>query len=110
MALYPDEQEKLFGQIKSIQPDMDADIPYADMHLYTRAQAVIWETLRLYPAVISIPKSVTTERDVVIPTSDRGPGGTGQLFIPRDTLVALDVQSMHYDRKFGKATECWIVH
>lgn len=103
MALYPDEQEKLYDQIVTLQPDVDADIPYTDMHLYTRVLAVIYETLRLYPAVIAIPKSVTAEVDAVVPTSDRGPGGTGQLFIPRETLISIDVQSLHYDRRFPNA-------
>lgn len=75
------------------------------MPLHTRALAIIYETLRLYPAVMSVPKMVTPERDVAIPISDCGPGGEGQLVIPREALIGIDVQSMHHDREFCRYYE-----
>lgn len=101
LAFYPDEQEKLYHQIIEVNADPDADIPYQDYGLYKRALAVVYETLRLYPSVIGIPKSVTATHDAIIPCSERGPGGIGTLFIPREALVNIDVQALHYDRKFS---------
>lgn len=100
LAIYPDEQEKLYQQITEINPDPEADIPYTDMSLFTRALAIVYETLRLYPSVIGIPKSVTTLSDTVLPTSERGPGGTGKMFVPKGTHMSLDVQSLHHDREY----------
>ncbi|KAK9894986.1 cytochrome P450 [Cystobasidium minutum MCA 4210] len=97
LAIYPDEQEKLYQQIIEHTPNIEADIPYTDMSLYTRALAIVYETLRLYPSVIGIPKAVTTASDTILPTSERGPGGVGKIFIPRGTHMSLDVQSLHHD-------------
>lgn len=100
LAIYPEEQEKFYQQITEIVPNPDADIPYSDSPLFTRAMAILYETLRLYPSVISIPKSVTAAHDALLPCSERGPGGgTGKVFIPRGAHVNLDVQSLHRDRE-----------
>ena len=52
LALYPDEQEKLFKEIQDIEPDPEADIPYRSYPKFARAMAVLQETLRMYPSVI----------------------------------------------------------
>lgn len=103
LAIYPDEQEKLYQQIVEINPVPDAEVPYTDYTLYTRALAIVYETLRLYPAVIGIPKAVTAASDTLLPVSERGPGGneSGKMFVPRGTHMSLDVQSLHHDRELS---------
>lgn len=101
LALYPEEQDKLLEEIHTLVPHPDHDIPYSDYPLFVRAQAVLNETLRLYPSVIAIPKKVCADQDVVLPCTERGPGGSQSIFVPKDTHLTLDVQSMHHD---GEAT------
>lgn len=99
LALYPEEQEKLYREIIDLQADPQAETPYSDFGMFRRVQAVINETLRLYPPVIGIPKVVTSDQDVVLPTDSRGPAKGAPLHIAAGTHFTLDVQSMHYDRK-----------
>ena len=98
MALYPDEQDKLFEQLLEIIPDPDQDAPYSDYGLFTRAIAIFHETLRLYPAVVDIPKQVSIGQDTILPCSERGPGGATSIFVPKGTFIDIDVQSVHHDR------------
>lgn len=54
LALYPDEQEALFAEVQAIEPDPEADIPYRSYPKFAHAQAILQETLRLYPSVIGM--------------------------------------------------------
>jgi cytochrome P450 len=51
LALYPDEQERLYQQIKSIMSDLDGMPTYEDMNKFTLSLAVLYETLRMFPGV-----------------------------------------------------------
>ena len=104
LALHPEEQERLHASIVEHHPYRDSDIPYADYPLFTRALAVFYETLRMYPSVIGIPKRLTAEHDAVLPCSERGPGGATNVFVPKGTYISLDVQSLHHDR--GSRVSC----
>jgi len=97
LALYPEEQDQLYAQIKEVMPDDEAEIPYSDYPLFTRALAIMNETLRIFPSVIAIPKRVTTLQDTILPCSERGPKGATRLFLPAGTHVSLEVQAMHHD-------------
>lgn len=97
LALYPEEQDKLYAQIKEVMPDDEAEIPYSDYSLFTRALAVMHETLRIFPSVIAVPKRVTTLQDTILPCTERGPKGATRLFLPAGTHVSLEVQALHHD-------------
>ncbi len=99
LALYPEEQEKLYKEIKELMPDDEAEIPYSDYPLFTRALAVTNETLRIFPPVIGIPKQVTPLQDTILPCSEKGPKGATRLVLPAGTHLSLEVQAMHHDRK-----------
>lgn len=105
LALHPAEQERLHASIVEHHPYADSEIPYADYPLFTRALAVFYETLRMYPSVIGIPKRLTAEHDAVLPCSERGPGGATNVFVPKGTYISLDVQSLHHDPHYWPEPE-----
>jgi cytochrome P450 len=47
LALYPDEQERLYQHIKGIMADLDGMPTYEDMNRFTLSLAVLYETLRM---------------------------------------------------------------
>ena len=104
LALHPDEQEKLFEELLELIPDPDQDVPYSDYGLFRRAKAVFDETLRLYPALVHVPKQVAWQ-DTVLPCSERGPGGATSIFVPKGTDIDIDIQSVHHDRKSGRTAQ-----
>lgn len=99
LAIYPEEQERLHQEISEICPDPEAEIPFSLYGQFLRAQAIINESLRLYPVVLGIPKEVRSDEDAVVPTSERGPLKGEPILIPKGTKILVDVLGVHHDRK-----------
>ncbi|KAF5350345.1 hypothetical protein D9758_012816 [Tetrapyrgos nigripes] len=101
LALYPEEQEKLYRQIKSIIPD--GRVPtYEEMPLFTQSMAVFYETLRMFPPVTGIPKY--SAEDTVFNTVNH----TGQpvsIPIPKDTKLIINTVGLHYNPRYWKDAE-----
>ncbi|KAJ3552925.1 hypothetical protein NM688_g3892 [Phlebia brevispora] len=84
LALYQDEQEKLYQHIKSVIPD--GRIPtYAEMDLFTYSMAVFYETLRLFPPVISVPKYAAEDTTLV---TKNAAGENVVVPVPRGTALS----------------------
>ncbi|KAL0562434.1 hypothetical protein V5O48_019653, partial [Marasmius crinis-equi] len=90
--LYQEEQEKLYQHIMSVCPDR---LPtYDDMPALTRSLAVIYETLRLLPAVIGIPKSSAEDTTFVL-RNEHDQSRT--VPIPKGTNIVIHTPGLHYD-------------
>ncbi|KAF5351015.1 hypothetical protein D9756_008377 [Leucocoprinus leucothites] len=96
LALYPAEQEKLYEHIKSVLPDAYAPT-YEQVPLLTRVMAVFNETLRMFPAVIIIPKR--SAEDTTFSTMNTR-GETVVVPIPKGTDVHINVPGLHYNPKY----------
>lgn len=96
LALYPDEQEKLYQHIISVVPDGRTPT-YEQMPLLTHTMAVFNETLRMFPAVTIIPKR-TAEDTTLTTTNSRGE--TIVVPIPEGTDVHINVPGLHYNPKY----------
>ncbi|KAF5351017.1 hypothetical protein D9756_008375 [Leucocoprinus leucothites] len=96
LALYPAEQEKLYQHIKSVLPDAYAPT-YEQFPLLTRVMAVFNETLRMFPAVVIIPKR-SAEDTTLSTTSTRGERVV--VPIPKGTDVHINVPGLHYNPKY----------
>ncbi|KZP12182.1 cytochrome P450 [Athelia psychrophila] len=96
LALYQDEQEKLFQQIKSLMPDTRTP-EYEEMPLFTYSMAVFYETLRLYPPVTSIPKR--TYNDVIFNVGNIA-GKQKQITVPAGAKIAIDTAGLHYNPRY----------
>ncbi|KAF8161203.1 cytochrome P450 [Crassisporium funariophilum] len=96
LALYPDEQEKLFEHIKSVIPK-DRDPTYEEMPSLTYSLAVFYETLRMFPPVSGIPK-VAAEDTTLTATNANGEQTT--IPIPKGTGVLIDTPGLHYNPRY----------
>ncbi|PPQ67222.1 hypothetical protein CVT26_007295 [Gymnopilus dilepis] len=103
LALYPDEQEKLFQQIKSLLPE-DRLPTYEEMPLYKYSMAVFYETLRLFPPVVNIPK--VSAEDTVL-TVGNAFGEKKTFPIPKDTRVSINVPGLHYNPRYWDEPEAF---
>ncbi|KAI0811261.1 cytochrome P450 [Irpex lacteus] len=96
LALYQDEQDKLYEHIKSVIPD--GSIPsYETMNHLTQSMAVFYETLRLFPPVVSIPKYAA--EDTSLPTKNRA-GETIFVPVPAGTPISLHTPGLHYNPRY----------
>ncbi|EJD46415.1 614/534 cytochrome P450 [Auricularia subglabra TFB-10046 SS5] len=101
LALYQDEQEKLYEHIISII-GKEGDIPgYEEMNNFTRCLAVMYETLRLFPTVVGVGKY--TAEDTTVTTTATRPDGTHYarpVFIAANTPMELSITGMHYHPRY----------
>lgn len=95
LALYPDEQEKVFEQIKSVTKGR---IPtYEEMPLLTYAAAVLYETLRMYPPATGIPK-ITAEDTSIVAGNIRGEKKA--IPILKGTNIFINIIGTHYNPRY----------
>ncbi|KAG7088550.1 hypothetical protein E1B28_012532 [Marasmius oreades] len=97
LALHQDEQEKLYQHIMSICPDR---LPtYADMPALTRSLAVIYETLRLFPSVVGVPKQSSEDTTIVVSNEE---GETRSIPVTKETYIVLHTTGAHYNPRYWK--------
>ncbi|KAK4700293.1 DNA-directed RNA polymerases I and III subunit RPAC1, partial [Phenoliferia sp. Uapishka_3] len=115
LALYQEEQERLFQHVTEILPNAD-ETSYADYAklvrpslrhgttradhwcIQTRVHAAFKETLRLYPAAVVIPKFAVA--DTVIPTSPLSDGTPGNpIFVPKWTEIFINNVALGRSKK-----------
>ncbi|KAK0466887.1 cytochrome P450 [Desarmillaria tabescens] len=101
LALYPDQQEILHSHIKSIIPD-GRNPTYEEMPLFTHSVAVIYESLRLFPPVSSVPK-MSPKDTVLVSTNEAGERKT--VPVPQGAIMRIDVVGLHYNPHYWKDPE-----
>lgn len=96
LALYQEQQEKLYQQIRSVIPE--GRIPtYEDMNLFTESMAVFYETLRLFPPVAGVPKTVA--EDTALVTADSF-GNKVTVPVLQGTSLVLNIAALHYNPRY----------
>ncbi|EKM52723.1 uncharacterized protein PHACADRAFT_211944 [Phanerochaete carnosa HHB-10118-sp] len=96
LALYPEQQEKLYQHIKGVIPD-DRLPTYQEMNSLSESVAVFYETLRLFPPVINIPKYAA--EDATLVTTDSS-GNKVVVPVPQGSDVGLSVLGLHYNPRY----------
>jgi cytochrome P450 len=99
LALYPDEQERLYQQIKGVMSSLNELPAYEDMSRFTRSLAVFYETLRLFPPVTNIPKVSAEDTTLTVGNVN---GGKTTFPIPSGTEIDLHVAGLHYNPRYWK--------
>jgi cytochrome P450 len=94
LALYPEEQEILFQHIKSVLSDGRTP-EHKDMPFLTQSMAVLYETLRLYPAATVIMKQ-SAEDTTLNASNIRGEKTT--IPVPKGTQLQISTSGVHYNR------------
>ncbi|TRM69322.1 cytochrome P450 [Schizophyllum amplum] len=101
LALYPDEQDKLYGHIKSVLPK-DGTLPtFDDMSKYTQTMAVFNETLRMFPPVTTIPK--VSAEDQVVGGTRLSDGSKVTVPCPVGTMVGFSIAGLHYNPRYWQS-------
>ncbi|TDL26326.1 614/534 cytochrome P450 [Rickenella mellea] len=98
LALYQDEQDNLFQHINSVLSD-GRPPTYEDMGALTYSLAVLYETLRLFPPVIAIPKTCAEATTLATSTSS---GERRVVAVPKGSLINLHIAGLHCNPKYWK--------
>ncbi|KAJ8081218.1 hypothetical protein PM082_018061 [Marasmius tenuissimus] len=97
LALYPEEQDKLYQHIMSVCPDR---LPaYDDIPALDRSLAVIYETLRLFPPAVGVPKSTAEDTSFVLHNEQ---GQSKVIPVPKNTNLVIHAAGVHYNPRYWK--------
>ncbi|KAF9007863.1 cytochrome P450 [Cyathus striatus] len=100
LALYPDVQEKLYQELKTV---CDGRTPtYEDIPRFKYTMAVYNETLRMIPPVPAIPKHTTEHTAFKVNDIH---GNTQEVEVPKDSSIILSVAGVHYNPKYWDEPE-----
>jgi len=99
LALYPDEQERLYQHIKGVISSLDGTPTYEDMGLFTQSLAVFYETLRMFPPAPFIPKIAAQDTTLTVSNVD---GGRTTFPVPSGTEIDIHVAGLHYNPRYWK--------
>lgn len=98
LALYPEEQEKVYQQIKTVLPNGGSP-SYEDRTKLDRCIAAYYETLRLVPPVTNVPKFSAEDTTLTITNAQ---GEKVVIPVPKGTQIALDTAGLHYNPLYWK--------
>ncbi|KAF8183648.1 cytochrome P450 [Pholiota molesta] len=103
LALYPDEQDKLYEHTKSVLVD-GADPEYNPLMIdfiliCMLTYSVFYETLRMFPIAAGIPKFAAEETTL---TASNLHGETITVPIPKGTDITLNLTGLHYNPRYWK--------
>ncbi|KAI0326144.1 cytochrome P450 [Cubamyces sp. BRFM 1775] len=103
LALYPEEQEKFYQNIKSILPS-DRAPTYDEFSSLSYAMAVFHEALRHFAPVITIPKKSAEDTTFTV-TNPAGKKAT--IPVPRGSYLALCTSSLHHNPRYWDDPEAF---
>ncbi|TDL22810.1 cytochrome P450 [Rickenella mellea] len=98
LALYQIEQEILHQHISTVLSD-GRQPTYEDMNLLTYCTAVFYETLRLFPPAMIIPKTSTEDTSLVYESPE---GQRRVAIIPNGARILFNLPGLHYNPKYWK--------
>ncbi|KAH8075864.1 cytochrome P450 [Cristinia sonorae] len=103
LALYPDEQERLYQEVIKAVPK-DRDPIFQDMASLDYVICVLSETLRIFPPVIGIPKFAA--EDCTLTTTNNN-GDKVTLAIPKGSGINIDTVGLHNNPKYWDEPEAF---
>jgi len=101
LALYPDEQERAYQEIKKALPDSRTPT-ISDLPKLSFVEAVIYEALRMFPPASVVPKM--SAEDTTLPTTNNA-GENFTVAIPKGSLIYIHIAGLHYNPKYWKDPE-----
>ncbi|KAI0716468.1 cytochrome P450 [Earliella scabrosa] len=96
LALYPDEQEKFYQNIKQLLGDGRTP-GYEEFSTFAYTMAVFNETLRLFPPAITIPKQ--SAEDTAFTTTNAC-GEKRTIPVPKGTFITVHTPGLHNNPKY----------
>lgn len=83
LAIYPDTQQKLFEEIRSVLPDQESDVTQEDIKNMPYLDAFTKESLRFFPVVPVLTRILNEDMSL------------GEVTIPKGTEYVMDIWNMH---------------
>lgn len=116
LALHPSKQAWLFEELEQVYPPSHVPVScvskhialsrdtnllqtYADFSRLPRTLAVIYETLRLHPAVVYIPKYATEDTWLPDDPDVATEGEVRRVFVPKGAQCGIDTVGLQRHRK-----------
>jgi len=99
LALYPDEQERLYQHIKVVMSNLSGTPKYEDMGHFTYSLAVLYETLRMFAPVQGIPKIAAEDTTLTVSNAE---GGKTTFPVPAGTEIEFHVPALHHNPRYWK--------
>ncbi|RDX47256.1 614/534 cytochrome P450 [Lentinus brumalis] len=96
LALYQDEQELLYQNIKHVLGD-DRTPTYDDLSSLKYTMAVCHEILRLFPPVIGLPKVAAEDTSF---TFSNASGQKTTVPVPKDSHIVICTPALHYNPRY----------
>ncbi|GAB0086095.1 Cytochrome P450 [Sergentomyia squamirostris] len=87
LAMFPEHQERIYEEIKSIMPNKHDNVQYDDFSKYEFLERFIKETMRLFPSVPLIARTATASFEL------------GKYTIPKGANIVCAIGLMHRDRR-----------
>ncbi|XP_059621809.1 uncharacterized protein LOC132265248 [Phlebotomus argentipes] len=87
LAMFPEHQERIYEEIKSIMPNREDNVQYDDFSKYEFLERFIKETMRLFPSVPLIARTATA------------PFQMGKYVIPKGTNIVCAISMMQRDKE-----------
>ncbi|KAG8884272.1 hypothetical protein FRB98_002545 [Tulasnella sp. 332] len=109
LALEPDEQDKLYEHTRQVLGDREPSLE--DHSKLSRVLAVLYEAIRLFPAVTFMPKenvedvsflvnSALSEADMADPAAMERKDCQKRVFIPKGSSIKINVAGLHYNPRY----------
>ncbi|KAI0716473.1 cytochrome P450 [Earliella scabrosa] len=103
LALYQEEQEAFYQNIKSVLPS-NRTPTYDEFSSLSYSLAVMNETLRWFPPVVNIPKKSAEDTSFTI-TNAAGEKRT--IPVPRDSVIIITTPSLHNNSRYWDEPEAF---
>ncbi|KAI0030495.1 cytochrome P450 [Vararia minispora EC-137] len=97
LALYPHVQDRVYEEVKLVLPSADSLLEYEDMGRLPYTMACLFETLRLIPPVLRIPKVSGEDQSLVI---SNVAGEKRTMPLPKGTRISIDTAALHRNPRF----------
>ncbi|KDQ08636.1 hypothetical protein BOTBODRAFT_37788 [Botryobasidium botryosum FD-172 SS1] len=95
LALYQDEQDKVYQEIKQILPD-GRDPTFEDFESFTQIRNCIQEAMRLYPPFVALDREVM--KDVQLGVTNKVTGEKEHsVVIKKGTHIVVNLLGIHYN-------------
>ncbi|KAJ3520439.1 hypothetical protein NM688_g9161 [Phlebia brevispora] len=96
LALHPDEQETLYQESKRLVPG-DQLPEYENINAFSYCLAILNETLRMFPPVHSIPKSVAEDTSITVINVA---GDKVTIPMPSGSNISMHMPGLHYNPRY----------
>jgi len=98
LALYPEEQVKLYEHVKEVIGEEKTRPDFGDMNRLTRVLAAVNETIRLQPPAVSIAKDAIEDHVLTLTHVQTGePIGVP---VPKGMQVGANFEDVHYNPRY----------